>query len=308
MNLFLFFHASQVLAALAYSRNPPGVRFVNPRQWVTYHMFEPASIWDIPLVKPRFACSFDMSPVNSGYDVAKELELHLGHFQHGGACETGFIPFDNGSLRPKAYIEFGEPTGKSMPSLSGISVSVVFNVGADVHPDSLRISLASVVDKFRDASEAVVVFNEPPLMKEQLMEVIKAQDKGSNVDVFAVETPASLGVESGSDLEWTGLHADEYCTGDFVMHMEPGDVFATDQVQYDNIFHFRRPVIPINRLATDKPGEGPNHATLRSHGQVAVCAWSPLLGRRVESSRSFPIPRCLPFFFDFLGACLSSLF
>lgn len=62
-----------MLAGLAYSQNPPGIWFLNPQQWVTHHMFKHASVWDIPLVKPRFGCSANLALATSGYDVAHEL-------------------------------------------------------------------------------------------------------------------------------------------------------------------------------------------------------------------------------------------
>ena len=58
----------QLLAAMAYARNSPGVWFVNPQAWVTEHLFKAASIWDIPLVKPRFVCTIDRSVYNAQTD------------------------------------------------------------------------------------------------------------------------------------------------------------------------------------------------------------------------------------------------
>jgi len=63
----------QLLAGLAYSQNPPGIWFLNPQQWVMHHMFRPASVWDIPLVKPRFGCMTSLALATLGYDVAHEL-------------------------------------------------------------------------------------------------------------------------------------------------------------------------------------------------------------------------------------------
>lgn len=220
-------------------------------------MFEPASIWDIPLVKPRFGCAFDLSLNTKGYDVARELDQQLGHFMHGGACERGFIGFDENALRVMPYIEFGPPTGKEMPTLEGLTVSVVFNVEANVHPISLEISLTSLVERFPEAAEAVIIFNEPPVFESHVMDVIKAHDKRAKFPVSAVKTRASKDKHLGDDWDWSGLHADEYCSGMFVLNMEPGDVLTMD-IAYDNIFHFRKPVIPFNRLTklpTDTPRE-----------------------------------------------------
>lgn len=82
-----------MLAALAYSRNRPGVWFLNPPQWVTHHMFKEASIWEIPLVKPRFGCSVDMSLSLAGFDMASALQQSFENFKgepgdgaRGGGC------------------------------------------------------------------------------------------------------------------------------------------------------------------------------------------------------------------------------
>lgn len=70
------FKKRKLLAGLAYSQNPPGIWFLNPQQWVTHHMFKRASVWDIPLVKPRFGCSTNLALAASGYDVAHELNRY----------------------------------------------------------------------------------------------------------------------------------------------------------------------------------------------------------------------------------------
>jgi len=63
----------KLLAGLAYSQNSPGIWFLNAQQWVTHHMFRAASVWDIPLVKPRFGCMTSLDLTTLGYDVAFEL-------------------------------------------------------------------------------------------------------------------------------------------------------------------------------------------------------------------------------------------
>lgn len=70
-----------MLAALAYARNPPGIWFFNPSKWVEQHMFKSASVWDIPLVKPRFSCMVDMSLAGRGYDLGLALRQMLTHFK-----------------------------------------------------------------------------------------------------------------------------------------------------------------------------------------------------------------------------------
>lgn len=87
----------QLLAALAYSRNTPKMWFVNPQAWVTKHLFKTASIWDIPLVKPRFACAVEPKVLESQGDeqVAEVLVRSLDFFTKGGACEDGLIVVDS---------------------------------------------------------------------------------------------------------------------------------------------------------------------------------------------------------------------
>ncbi|CAM9164100.1 unnamed protein product [Ectocarpus sp. 6 AP-2014] len=81
----------QMLAALQYKRAAPGIWFFNPQEWVTNHLFQTASIWEIPLVKPRFTCELD--PVSSAdeSDVADILQRNLDFFAMGGTCEGGVI-------------------------------------------------------------------------------------------------------------------------------------------------------------------------------------------------------------------------
>ncbi|CAN0159174.1 unnamed protein product, partial [Ectocarpus sp. 8 AP-2014] len=81
----------QMLAALQYKRAAPGIWFFNPQEWVTNHLFQAASIWEIPLVKPRFTCELDPSSSADESDVADTLQKNLDFFAMGGACEAGVI-------------------------------------------------------------------------------------------------------------------------------------------------------------------------------------------------------------------------
>lgn len=85
----------QTLAALAYSRNPEGVWFLNPQQWVSQHLFQTASIWDIPLVKPRFSCSVDPRLDLEKFDASAQLAQQLDAFDNGATCESGFMELDS---------------------------------------------------------------------------------------------------------------------------------------------------------------------------------------------------------------------
>lgn len=242
----------KVLAALAYSRNEPGLWFINPQLWVTRHMFEHASIWDIPLVKPRFACAFDISMAAQGYDVAAALEAHLGHFVSGSSCERGFVHLNRATLRSKASVEFGPPTGRPMPSITGsrLEVSVVFYARGDASPTLLDVSLSSVQKMFPEAAEAVIVFTEPPEQRAALGEVIKNHNVKAPfpVEAFEYAGPPPGGGGGNGWPGWSRLRVDDHASGEFVMQLEVGDILVTE-VTYDNIFHFGKPVIPFQRLS-----------------------------------------------------------
>lgn len=71
---------------------------MNPREWVAEHLFKETSIWDIPLVKPRFSCGVDPALLGSGVDIAEVLERSLELFSGGGTCESGFIDVDKDQI------------------------------------------------------------------------------------------------------------------------------------------------------------------------------------------------------------------
>ncbi|CAM9712766.1 unnamed protein product [Ectocarpus sp. 4 AP-2014] len=82
----------QVLAAVAYSRKTPGVWFVDPRGWVGQNLFKEASIWDIPLVKPRFTCTIAADKLDSASPkTAEVLQSSVNLFANGGKCANGLI-------------------------------------------------------------------------------------------------------------------------------------------------------------------------------------------------------------------------
>ncbi|CAM9918557.1 unnamed protein product [Ectocarpus sp. 13 AM-2016] len=95
----------QALAALQYSRQPEGVWFLDPQAWVSKYLFKEVSIWDIPLVKPRFTCAVDPALLRnhalagaargrrSSSEVAQVLQDGLDFFSKGGTCSNGHIDF-----------------------------------------------------------------------------------------------------------------------------------------------------------------------------------------------------------------------
>ncbi|CAN0091222.1 unnamed protein product [Scytosiphon promiscuus] len=80
----------QLLAALQYKQATPGIWFFNPQEWVSKHLFQTASIWEIPLVKPRFICEI-YSPSTAAGSSVDVLRKHLDFFTMGGTCEGGVI-------------------------------------------------------------------------------------------------------------------------------------------------------------------------------------------------------------------------
>lgn len=250
---------TQVLASLAYSLNPAGVSFINPQQWVARHMFKQVSVWDIPLVKPRFGCAVDVSMSGQGYDVAAEMEKKLEYFSTGGLCETGYIALDTSSMRPKAQLEYGFPTGKAMPEIDPDSVSVAYSIAdtGEAAVSMFFLSLSSVVERFPLAAEVVVVFGPECDNREEVQEVIDALEQDARFPIRVVDGATAI-AESGSAEAGAGsrslLLAGEHCQGKFVLHLEPGEVLLAD-VSYGHLFHFGKPVLPFGRYDDSVVGE-----------------------------------------------------
>lgn len=234
-----------MLAALAYSQNPPGVWFLNPQQWVTHHMFRTASIWDIPLVKPRFGCSASMSLSLEGYDVATELDK-LAASKDGGACESGFLALEPSQLRPKSSVEFGKVlANKPTPSIAEKRVSVMYAV-TTIDSDAFIISLPSVMKNFPDALEVVVVVltrSEEELFAKIVKEIAAEEAPRFPVRVVVAKHPSPTDPRTLLPL----LSAGELCNGDFVLHLEPNSILL-QPLTYERVFHFGKPVLPFTRF------------------------------------------------------------
>lgn len=149
----------QVLAALAYSRDPAGVTFINPRQWTHNHLFTQASIWDIPLVRAPFSCSVDMSLSISGYEVAPELQGWLEAFRRGARCDRGFVALHPANLDPKPSCEFCQASPNLMPAVKDYNVSVMYRTFSG-DAQLFNVSFPTVLEHFPDAYELVVVVEE----------------------------------------------------------------------------------------------------------------------------------------------------
>lgn len=83
------------MASLAYSKSTPGVWFVNPQEWLTRNLFKAVSIWEIPLLKPRYTCAVDPTLKRSDElphaVLVAGLKSNLDFFAKGGTCESGVI-------------------------------------------------------------------------------------------------------------------------------------------------------------------------------------------------------------------------
>eukprot|EP00903_Cladosiphon_okamuranus_P005533 g5510.t1 len=287
-------HVPELLAGLAYSQNPPGIWFLNPQQWVTHHMFKHASVWDIPLVKPRFGCSTNMALTALGYDVAHELNRFVdsscggGDGDGGSRCETGYLQLDPTKLRKNPNVEFGAPASNNrpMPAVEGLRVSVVYAAAEAEDAWLLNATLPTVIDNFPGALEVVVV------VEDKAAAVVYGQVLGSYEDsapfdlkvVVAVDTAAAAaaageathgsGGTSGGDAEalFPLVSADRYCSGRFVLHLDPDSVLL-ERVTYDHLFHFGKPVIPFTRFSDKDMSyqqQHPGNACWRSKAPLAL--------------------------------------
>ena len=150
----------QVLAALAFARNVESLVFTNPPQWSVENLFVAASIWDIPLVKPRFGCSFDPTLSLSGYELGERVATELESFKLGLKCETGFRAVQPSELSIKTSREFGvDGAPREMPDLQTFRVSVVYCTLAD-DAYLFEVSVQTVIEHFPSAHEVVAVVPE----------------------------------------------------------------------------------------------------------------------------------------------------
>ncbi|CAM9423519.1 unnamed protein product, partial [Hapterophycus canaliculatus] len=248
---------SEVLAALAYSLNPDGVVFVSPTMWSKQNLFATKSIWDIPLVKPAFSCSFNVAWAAKGYDMGNYLAEELEAFTRGAKCELGFKATNPRDLRIKRHWEFGvEGALQAMPDLRDYNISVMYRsfVG---DADLFGLSLTTVLEHFSSALEVVVVVLETEV---ELFEGI--------VSPFSASAPFPIRVVGEPDLmdghvqqKYSKLRGDLYTTGDYILHLD-SDVVLFEDLTYDHMFHLGKPVLPFRRYRIeDSQGEeGLSHA------------------------------------------------
>ncbi|CAN0197979.1 unnamed protein product, partial [Ectocarpus fasciculatus] len=239
-------YVPEVLAALAYSNGPEGVDFINIREWHRENLFSSPSIWEIPLVKPRFGCSFDASLGLRGYRVGDSIANELEAFKMGATCELGYRTVETSKLEVNHHWEFGpDAANKPMPNLEVYNISVMYRTFSG---DAMlfNLSLASLIDRFPSAMEVVVVVVESD---KALFESI--------VEPFRAIGPLPIHVVAEPDLmdghvqqKYSKMRADLYTKGDYVLHMD-SDVIVFEDVTYAHIFHLHKPVLPYRRYRTD---------------------------------------------------------
>ncbi|CAM9352251.1 unnamed protein product, partial [Ectocarpus sp. 13 AM-2016] len=236
----------EVLAALAYSRGSHGVVFLDVREWSRRNLFSNAAIWDIPLLRPRFGCSFDVSLSLKGYVLADAMAKELDGFKTGSKCELGFKPVETSQLGVKAEREFGvDGAEQRMPDLEDYRLSVMYRT-FDRDASLFNMSIAAVVTHVSRAIEVVVVVTEADVA---LFEAI--------VTPYRSTAPFPIHVVGEPDLmdghiqqKYSKLRADLYTQGDYILHMD-ADVVVFENVSYSHIFHFGKPVLPFRRYRKD---------------------------------------------------------
>ncbi|CAM9477738.1 unnamed protein product [Ectocarpus sp. 8 AP-2014] len=241
----------EVLAALAHSRRASGVTFLDMHHWSRKNLFSDASIWDIPLVKPRFGCAFDTSLSLKGYDMASVIAKELEAFKFGASCELGFESVEISELSVKADWEFGaKGTNQSMPSLHEYNVTVLYQAVA-AHEALFKISIATVIEHFSSAFEVVVLVIDADVA---LFEGI--------VNPFRATSPFPLRVVGEPELmdgtvqqTYSKLRADLYANGEYVLHLD-SDAVLFEDVTYAHMFHLGKPVLPFRRYGKNGGGEG----------------------------------------------------
>lgn len=160
-------------------------------------------------------------------------------------------------------MEFSEASGKPMPGLSDYRISVMYSLsegdaGADGSSIVFETSLASLVEHFPDALEVVLVtsprhkhlfdktVNKVASYAPYAVRLVTDESAASAASASAAKDDAAAAAVAERERSRRRLTADEFCTGDYVLHMEPSDVLFK-RVTYDVVFRFEQPVVPYGR-------------------------------------------------------------
>lgn len=161
-----------MLAALGFSLNQDSATFNNPAEWVVNNMFVDVSIWDIPLAKPRFGCTYDMLLSQLGYDLGERIAKEFESFKLGlGKCELGFRSVHPFELDIKTNREFGvDGALEGMPDLKDFRVSVMYRTFAG-DAKLFELSIQTIIEHFSSAHEVVtVVIEEDKALFEKILD------------------------------------------------------------------------------------------------------------------------------------------
>eukprot|EP00903_Cladosiphon_okamuranus_P019502 g17934.t1 len=232
----------EVLAALAFKRNPGSMVFMNPRQWSVQNLFVHQSIWDVPLVKPRFGCNYDIVLSVLGYDVSERLVKELESFKLGLKCERGFREVHPFELNIKANQEFGVIGAlEDMPDLQDFRISVMYRTFSG-DAKLFEMSIQTVFRYFPNAFElvAVVIEEDGPLFQD-----IMERHRSSAPFPLRLVTEPDL-MDGHVQQKYSKLRADLYTKGDHVLHLD-SDVVLLEDITYNHIFHLGKPVLPYRR-------------------------------------------------------------
>lgn len=183
----------------------------------------------------------------------------------GSKCETGYLHLDPSELRRKRNVEFGAPTdtNRHMPGVGTLLISVIYAAAEAEDAWLLNATLPTVMEKFPGALEVVVVVRDKA-SADAYGQVIGSYKDSAPFNlklVYAADTAAGWeaveGGRSGVANLFPLLAADKFCSGRFVLHLDPDSVLL-ERVTYDHIFHFGKPVIPFTRFS----GEGERKSEL----------------------------------------------
>ncbi|CAN0285107.1 unnamed protein product [Ectocarpus sp. 6 AP-2014] len=237
----------EVLAALAYSRSPRGVTFVNIREWSHEHLFSEDSIWDIPMVKPRFGCSFDTSLTRDGYDVGGMIAKELEGFKLGASCERGFKSVDKSKLNLKADRELGdEGAEQGTPTLQNYHIAVMYRTCAR-DAKLFSTSIATVIEHLPGAFEVVVVVVEADVaLFESIVQPLRT---AVPFPIRVIGEPELM--DDNVQQAYSKLRADLYTEGEYVLHLD-SDAVVFEDVTPAHVFHDGMPVQPFRRYREEE--------------------------------------------------------
>ncbi|CBJ30864.1 hypothetical protein Esi_0218_0031 [Ectocarpus siliculosus] len=243
-------YVPEVLAALAYSRSPRGVTFVNIREWSHEHLFSEDSIWDIPMVKPRFGCSFDTSLTRDGYDVGGMIAKELEGFKLGASCERGFKSVDRSKLDLKADRELGDEGEQGTPTLQDYHIAVMYRTCAR-DAKIFSTSIATVIEHLSGAFEVVVVVVEADVaLFESIVQPLRT---AVTFPIRVIGEPELM--DGNVQQAYSKLRADLYTEGEYVLHLD-SDAVVFEDVTPAHVFHDGMPVQPFRRYREEETLEG----------------------------------------------------